>query len=107
SDRRVTVRYRYDDGRWQEQVMDRGPDGSYAAALDTRLDEGKKTGAMQVAVFAGDDEVALAPVTIVPRLDLSLVQADITPPAYVHAINQAKINLTERPAVMPFGSTID
>jgi len=107
SDRRVTVRYRYDDGRWQEQVMGRGPDGSYAAALDTRLDEGKKTGAMQVAVIAGDDEIALAPVTIVPRLDLSLVQADITAPAYVHASNQAKINLTERPAVMPFGSTID
>ena len=107
ADRRVTIRYRYDEGRWQEQVMDRGPDGSYATSLDTRLDEGKKTGAMQVAVVAGDDEIALAPVTIVPRLDLSLVQADVTSPAYVHAANQTKVNLTERPAVMAFGSTVD
>src|SRR6185437_12228978 len=68
---------------------------------------GKKTGAMQVAIVAGDDEISVAPVTIVPRLDISLVEAAVTSPAYVHAANQSKINLTERPAVMAFGSTVD
>ena len=107
SDRRVTIRYRYDEGRWQEQVMDRGPDGAYAASLDSRLEEGRKTGAMQIEVAAGDDEIALAPLTIVPRLDLAGIEASVTAPAYVRASSQSRINLTERPAVMAYGSTVD
>jgi hypothetical protein len=105
--RHVIVRYRYDEGAWQEQVMDRGPDGAYAASLDTRLDDGHKTSAMQIAVEAGDDSLVLAPVTIVPRLDLASIEADITSPAYVHAAGQSKVNLTERPAVMAYGSAVD
>ncbi|HSZ56808.1 MAG TPA: hypothetical protein VK797_14160 [Tepidisphaeraceae bacterium] len=105
--RRVIVRYRYDEGAWQEQVMDRGPDGAYAASLDTRLDDGRSTSAMQIAIEAGDDDLALSPVTIVPRLDLASIEADITSPAYVHANGQQKVNLTERPAVMAYGSTVD
>jgi hypothetical protein len=107
SGRRVVVRYRYDDGAWQEQVMDRGPDGAYAASLDTRLDEGRNTSAMQIAIEAGDDDLALSPVTIVPRLDLASIEADVTSPAYVHASGQQKVNLTERPAVMAYGSALD
>lgn len=104
--RHVLVRYRYDNQAWQEQMMDRGADGVYAANLDTRLEEGKNLGNMQVQIEAGDDTQALAPITIVPRLDVTLVQASITPPAYVHAAEQARINLAERPAVMAVGSTV-
>ena len=105
--RRVLVRYRYDNQPWQEQMMDRGSDGVYAANLDTRLDEGKNQGSMQVQIEAGDDEQSLVPITIVPRLDVTLVQAGVMPPAYVHAGEQAKINLAERPAVMAVGSNIE
>lgn len=105
--RHVIVRYRYDNQPWQEQMMDRGADGVYAANLDTRLDEGKSLGSMQVQIEAGDDQQSLLPITIVPRLDVSLVQASVTPPAYVHASEQAPINLAERPVVMAVGSTVD
>ena len=104
--RRVLVRYRYDNGAWQEQVMERSADASYAAALDTRLDEGKSTGTMQVQLEAGDDDKALPLITIVPRLDLSLAEAQITPPEYVHAPRATRVNLAERPAVMALGSTV-
>jgi hypothetical protein len=105
--RRVTVRYRYDNGQWQEQLMERGQDGLYATALDTHLEEGKNLGNMQVQIEAGDDEKVLQPITIVPRLDLTLVEAAVTAPAYVHAAAQARVNLAERPAVMAVGSTVD
>jgi hypothetical protein len=105
--RRVLVRYRYDNQPWQEQMMDRGADGIYSANLDTRLEDGKNLGSMQVQLESGDDQQSLQPITIVPRLDLMLVQAGVTPPAYVHAAEQAKINLAERPAVMAVGSGID
>jgi hypothetical protein len=105
--RHVIVRYRYDNEPWQEQVMERAPDGAYAANLDTRLDEGKTLGSMQVQIEAGDDEHLLQPITIVPRLDVSLVEAGITAPAYVHAAEQGKVNLSERPAVMAVGSSVD
>ena len=105
--RRVIVRYRYEQGAWQEQVMDRGPDGSYTASLDTRLDENQKNASMQIAVEAGDDNLTFSPVTIVPRLDVAGIDAAITSPAYVRAAGQTKVNLIERPAVMAFGSQID
>jgi len=105
--RHVLVRYRYDNQPWQEQMMDRGADGVYAANLDTRLEDGKNLGNMQVQIEAGDDQQSLLPITIVPRLDVTLVQASVTPPAYVHAAEQARVNLAERPAVMAVGSTID
>ena len=105
--RNVIVRYRYDSGAWQEQMMERGSDGVYTAGLDTRLEDGKLVGEMQVAVEAGDDSKALQPITIVPRLDLASVEADITVPAYVRASAPNRVALGERPAVMPYGSTVD
>jgi hypothetical protein len=105
--RHVIVRYRYDNESWQEQMMDRGADGVYAANLDTRLEDGKSVGNMEVQVEAGDDQAALAPITIVPRLDLSFVQADVIAPAYVRAAEHSKVNLAERPAVMALGSNVD
>ena len=105
--RHVLVRYRYDNQPWQEQMMDRGSDGVYAANLDTRLEDGKNLGSMEVQIEAGDDQQSLVPITIVPRLDVTLVEAGVTPPAYVHAAQQAKINLAEHPAVMALGSNVD
>ncbi|HSU66068.1 MAG TPA: DUF4175 family protein, partial [Tepidisphaeraceae bacterium] len=105
--RRVLVRYRYDNEPWQEQMMERGADGVYSANLDTRLEDGKNLGTMQVQVEAGDDEHSLSPITIVPRLDLTSIEAGITSPAYVRAADQTRVNLAERPAVMAVGSTID
>jgi hypothetical protein len=106
-DRRVIVRYHYDNQPWQEQMMDRGAGGVYTANLDTRLDEGKTLGNMQVEIEAGDDQHMLPNIAIVPRLDVTLVEADVLAPAYVHAPDRAKVNLTERPAVMALGSTVD
>ena len=104
--RRVIVRYRYDNGPWQEQVMERSSENLYATALDTHLEEGKTTGSMQVQLEAGDDDMSLRPITIVPRLDLSSAEAQVTPPAYVRASRPDRINLAERPAVMALGSDV-
>ena len=103
--RKVIIRYRYDNGAWQEEVMERRGD-AYAALLDTRLDQNKTLGNMQVQLEAGDDQVMLPAIAIVPRLDLTLAQADITPPPYVHASEGSKVNLTDRPAVMALGSDV-
>ncbi len=104
--RRATILYRYDDGPWQEQLMTPGEGKNYTAALDTRIDPSKTAGSLQIKIRAGDDEMLLEPVAIVPRLDVAHIEARITPPAYAGR-DVSTVVLSERPAVLAAGATVD
>ena len=80
--RKAVIYYRYDNGPWQQELMTRA-DGEYTASLDARIDQSRNTGNISVRLEAGDDAKELAPITVVPRLDLVACDADVLPPAYV------------------------
>ncbi len=103
--RKAVIYYRYDNGPWQQELMTR-VDGEYTASLDARIDSSKNSGRIAVRLEAGDDTKELAPITVVPRLDLARVDADVLPPAYVKPRQQTTINLSERPAVVAVGSDL-
>jgi hypothetical protein len=103
--RTATIYYRYDNGPWQREIMTR-KDGAYTALLDARLEQGHKDASLQVKLEAGDDEVAFNPIAVVPRLEVARVDVDITPPAYVQPSVPSTVNLTERPAIMAYGSQV-
>lgn len=104
--KRAIIYYRYDDGRWEQEVMERGADGTYAASLAARLEGGKETGRLQIRLEAGDDEQALSPVTVVPRLDIKGVLAFVTPPAYAR-LPASPVQISERPVVTALGSDVE
>lgn len=106
SARKAVVEYRYDNGPWQKELMNLGPDGTFAAALDARLRPDQNSGVLDIRVQAGDDELELPKVTLVPRLDVSRVEARVTPPPYAGQVVTA-VNLTERPATMAVGSQVE
>ena len=106
SARKAVVEYRYDNGPWQKELMSLGADGTFAAALDAKLRPDQNTGTLDVRVAAGDDEVELPKVTLVPRLDVSRIEAHVTPPPYAGPAVTA-VNLAERPATMAVGSQVD
>ncbi|HZL36978.1 MAG TPA: DUF4175 family protein [Tepidisphaeraceae bacterium] len=103
--RKAVIHYRYDQGPWQSEVMTHH-DGVYTAMLDARLEQGHKSASLQVRLEAGDDEMSLAPVAVVPRLEVAGVSAAVTPPAYVQPSVATNINLADRPAVMAYGSQV-
>ncbi|MDB5304537.1 MAG: hypothetical protein JWM97_2086, partial [Phycisphaerales bacterium] len=103
--RTATIYYRYDNGPWQREIMTR-KDGAYTALLDARLEQGHKDASLQVKLESGDDEVALKPIAVVPRLEVARVDADVTPPAYVQPSVPSSVNLSERPALMAYGSQV-
>jgi len=104
--KKAIVHYRYDDGPWQKELMTAGNDGTFAASLDARLRPDQDTGKLDIRVEAGDDEVNLPAVTLVPRLDVKSVEARVTPPPYAGQAVTA-VNLGERPAQTAVGSTIN
>ena len=106
SARKAVVEYRYDNGPWQKELMNLGADGTFAAALDAKLRPDQATGTLDIKVAAGDDAVELPKVTLVPRLDVSRIEARVTPPPYAGPTVTA-INLSERPATMAVGSQVD
>src|SRR5688500_143075 len=103
---KAVVYYQYGEGPWLQELMTRGADGTYAASLDAKVDANAARGAMNVRVTAGDDEMKLHPVTILPRLTVTRVEAVITPPAYVGAKEPTVVNLAAGPAIMPMGSNV-
>jgi hypothetical protein len=103
---KAVIHYRYDDGPWQKELMTVGADGTFAASLDARLRPDQDAGRLDIRLEAGDDEKELAPVTLVPRLDVTRVEARITPPPYAGQAVTA-VNLGERPAQTAVGSTVD
>jgi hypothetical protein len=104
--RKAVIYYRYDNGPWQQELMKRGGDGVYASSLDARIDAAKNSGTLEIKMVSGDDTKILAPVSIVPRLDISRIVANITAPPYAGA-TKTSVNLTERPAVMPIGAGVE
>lgn len=103
--RRATIYYRYDNGPWEQEIMSR-QDGQYVATLDARLEQGKTNAKLDVRLEAGDDEKELSPIAVVPRLELTHITADITPPDYVRQTTPTRVNLIERPAIAAVGSDI-
>src|SRR5688572_13452408 len=94
------VYYKYDNGDVHRQIMARNADGTYSVALDA------KGGAMSVWMRAGDDETMPANVAVVQRLAIRGVIAKVTPPAYAK-LAPTNVNLSETPAYMTAGSTVE
>src|SRR5688500_1726093 len=103
---KAVVYYQYGEGPWLQELMTRGADGTYAASLDAKVDAAAARGAMKVRMTAGDDEMSLPTITILPRLTVTRVEALVTPPAYVGAKEPTAVNLAAGPALMPMGSTV-
>ncbi len=103
--RKAIIYYRYDNGAWQSELMTR-KDGAYTAMLDAKLDQGRKNAKLDIRVESGDNELPIAPIAVVPRLEIAHVDADITPPPYVKPEVISTANLTEHPAIMAVGSKV-
>ena len=103
---RSTLCYQYDNGPVQQELMARGDGGVYTAALEPRIDPNHASGTLHAWIKAGDDQLDLAPVTIVPRLTIQSVQARVLPPAYAHQETPASVNLQSGPASMIEGSRV-
>jgi hypothetical protein len=103
--KQAVVKYRFDNGPWQNEVMDRADDGTYSAGLDARIDGNKDLSKLQIRLEAGDDQRDIN-VDVVPRLDIKSVEAMVTPPAYSE-MPAFPVNIAERPVVTVVGSDID
>lgn len=105
---RAVVFSQLGDGPVQQQLMQRGPDGTFSAAVDTQTTDanGGASQAMKVWIRSGDDEVHLPPVTVVRRLAIRGVEASITPPSYVAGGAAQTVNLAVAPAVAAVGSEV-
>ena len=103
---RAIVYYQYDDGPVQQEFMARGADGTYSSSLDARIESTRQAANLKIWMKSGDDQVNLAPVTVVPRLAIQSVQALVTPPAYVANRNTSTVDVTLAPAVMAAGSEV-
>lgn len=105
---RATVFYQYDDGPVRQELMARGPDGTYTATLDARS-AGDDSAVLRVWVRSGDDQRALPPVTVVPRLAVRRVSLDVTPPAYAWQATgeePVRFDLSRAPATVVEGSSL-
>jgi hypothetical protein len=102
--RKAILFYQLDSGIVQQQYMNRQPDGSYTANLDTRLDTAS-TGKVRAWITAGDDTVQLHPVAIVPRLAVQSITLQIQPPAYTN-LPPTTADLSAGPATATVGSHI-
>src|SRR4051812_45731401 len=93
------VYYQYDNGSVQQQFMTRNEDGTYSAPIDAR---GEK---MRVWMKADDDQTDPAGVAVVQRLAINRVEGIVTPPPYAK-LEPTSVNLSEAPATVVYGSTI-
>ncbi len=100
------VYYQLDDGPVRQLLMTRQTDGTFSAAVDSRLQAEQTQGALKVWVEAGDDSTAPQVVNVVPRLSLLGAQASITPPPYVQEERTIRADLTEGPALVGVGSEV-
>src|SRR5207249_2732454 len=104
---KAKIFYQLDGGPVQQEYMTRGADGVYAASLDAKSDPTKSASVMKVWMTAGDDQMEIRPITVLPRLAIGRVEAEVTPPKYVSDVAKATtINLAEGPAVTAVGSEI-
>jgi hypothetical protein len=104
--RKARIFTQYDGGPPQPEFMIRGADGTYAASLDTRVDTGKQAATLKIWMESGDDQVYLPAVTVVPRLQIKSVEAELSPPPYVTNQQTTTVNLAAAPAVVADGSRV-
>jgi hypothetical protein len=109
--RRATIFYQYGDasgrqfGPVEQEYMTRGIDGFYHANIDSQITAASDAGTLKVWMSAGDDQVNLQPIRIVPRLAIKRIEAQITPPPYVHA-PASRQEWGEAPVNVTLGSVI-
>jgi hypothetical protein len=109
--RKATIFYQYGDetgmhfGPVEQEYMSRGDDGVYHASVDARTPSEAAVGSIKIWMESGDDRMELNPVRVVQRLTISQVKAVITAPPYAK-IPQIEVNLSQNPALMTLGSTV-
>ena len=93
-------------GPVEKQLMTRGDDGVYHAALDARTaSDAATSGVMKISIEAGDDQLQVAPVHVVQRLGVTSVVATVTAPPYAK-LPPVDVNLAQSPAGATIGSTL-
>ncbi len=80
--RQVVLGWSMGSGPALKQLMQRGEDGRYTAAIDGRLPAGTETGSMAVWIESGDDRLDVPAIELIPRLAVVDAQIGVTPPAY-------------------------
>ena len=106
ADLQPVVYYKTADGAVQQQFLTRGADGTYAASLDARLEQGAAAAPLAVWVVAGDDRADFKPITVVPRLAATAVSLEVAPPPYAANRPKQTVDLTRQPAVVGEGSAV-
>ncbi|HMB94717.1 MAG TPA: hypothetical protein VKK61_01625, partial [Tepidisphaeraceae bacterium] len=104
--RKASIFYQYDDGPVQREYMNRGEDGSYASSLDARVETGKLSANLRIWMEAGDDRMQLPPITVVPRLMIQSVKAQLSPPPYVSNQKTTIVDMSAAPAIVAEGARI-
>jgi len=105
SPRRATIFYQFENGSVQQELMTRGTDGVYTAALDAQTDAARTDGKLSVWISAGDDRIDLDPVTVVPRLAIARVEATVVTPPYAGG-QVSTTDLSSAPAFAVAGSEV-
>lgn len=104
---KAIVYYQYEvGGPVQQELMTRNADGSYTASLDTRLEQGKSAGMMNMWMTSGDDRKDLPAVKVLPPLTIHEVEAVVTPPKYAQ-MPPVTMDLAAAPATVTVGSTVE
>ena len=101
-----TVFYQLDDGQPRQLLMTRQTDGTFSAAVDTRLAAGAASGSLKVWVEAGDDATTPKSIAVVPRLAVTGLTAEVVPPPYVPGGKPQTLDLSDGPVVTAAGSRV-
>lgn len=98
--------YQLDNGPVQQVFLSRGDGASFAASLDARLEQGQTAGTLKAWIEAGDDRQDLPPISVVPRLAIRTIVANITPPDYAVGRPTQTQEMSNAPAVAAEGSRV-
>ncbi len=105
ANRKAKLYYQYPNQKPVEELMARDEKGVYSGFHDAKLDADVASGKVKVWIEAGDDRFDVPPITIVPKLAITHVDAIITPPKYSN-LSSTTVNLREVPAVMTAGANV-
>ncbi len=103
--RKAKLIYQYPGQKPVEELMARDDKGVYSSFHDAKLDADVASGTVKMWIEAGDDRLEVAPITIVPKLSITQVDAVVTPPDYAN-LPKTTVNLRESPAVMAAGANV-
>ena len=103
--RQVVLGWSLGNGPALKQLMQRGDDGRYTAAIDGRLPPGTETGSMSVWVESGDDRLDVPAIELIPRLAVVDAQLSVTPPPYTK-LPASDAPFKSRPVTVWAGSAV-